>query len=632
MSLLESVNDFRGLYGLNSDELTQLCAELRKEIIDVTLKNGGHLSSSLGTVELTVALLRVFNPDADKIIFDVGHQSYAYKLLTKRREAFSTLRTKGGIAGFPRLDESPYDFFTTGHSSTSISAAMGYAKARDLKNEEHEVVAVIGDGALLNGVAFEALNTMSSVGAKTIIILNDNTMSISPRIGGMASHLAKLAVNPTYKKVKDYIKNQCVTVKNGDNLSHALKKFKMKLKSLLLPTNIFEELNISYWGPFDGHNIQEMEEVFRLAKNYDEPLLIHVLTKKGKGCPQAEASPSFFHGIGPNTPLDAAGQTACGSSISWSSAMSNLLCEMAREDAHIIACTAAMKDGTKLSGFAKTYPKRFFDAGIAEEHLLIFAAGLAAAGMKPVVCIYSTFLQRAADQIVHDICLPKLPVLLGIDRAGLVGEDGETHHGVLDIAWLRSVPEMTIAAPRDAADLAFFVKEWKRRGIPMAVRYPRGNAPLSTAREENGAPAPWGRAEVLRRGAEICLVGCGSTVALMLRAADELREKLSVSATVVDLRFLKPIDFEGLKDILASHSLVVTAEEGVIRCGAGEAIAVFMKENGCCGAVHTLGVPDYFVSHATRAQQWEECGLTADNIVKICAAEKNGGDHGRLER
>lgn len=272
MSLLESTNDFRGLYGLNSDELTQLCAELRKEIIDVTLQNGGHLSSSLGTVELTVALLRVFNPDSDKIIFDVGHQSYAYKILTKRREAFSTLRRKGGVAGFPRMDESPYDFFTVGHSSTSLSAAMGYAKARDLRSEDHEVIAVIGDGALLNGVAFEALNAMSTLRSKVIIILNDNKMSISPRVGGMASHLAKLAVNPTYKKLKDSIKSQCRNIRHGEDLNSALKRIKLKLKSLLLPTNVFEELNISYWGPFDGHNVDEMEEVFRLAKNYDEPL------------------------------------------------------------------------------------------------------------------------------------------------------------------------------------------------------------------------------------------------------------------------------------------------------------------------------------------------------------------------
>ena len=335
MSLLDSVEDFRGLYGLSEEELGALCAELRERILDVTLKNGGHLSSSLGAVELTVALLRVFNPDSDKIIFDVGHQSYAYKLLTKRLGRFPTLRRKGGISGFPRMDESPYDFFTTGHSSTSISAAMGYAKARDLKRESYEVVAVIGDGALLNGVSFEALNAMASVKSKVIIVLNDNKMSINPRVGGMASHLAKLAVNPTYKKFKDYVKYQCAGRRNGESVHQALSQIKQKLKSLLLPTNIFEELNISYWGPFNGHNVTEMEEVFRLARHYDEPLLIHVLTQKGKGCKAAEENPAFFHGVGPMTKIDAPAEKA-GGEESWSGVMARALCAAAvRHDAAV---------------------------------------------------------------------------------------------------------------------------------------------------------------------------------------------------------------------------------------------------------------------------------------------------------
>ena len=384
MSLLESVGDFRGLYGLGEDELGVLCAELRERILDVTLKNGGHLSSSLGAVELTVALLRVFNPDSDKIIFDVGHQSYAYKMLTKRLDRFPTLRRKGGIAGFPRMDESQYDFFTTGHSSTSISAAMGYAKARDLKRENYEVVAVIGDGALLNGVSFEALNAMANVKSKVIIVLNDNKMSINPRVGGMASHLAKLAVNPTYKKFKDYVKYQCAGRRNGESVHQALSQIKQKLKSLLLPTNIFEELNISYWGPFNGHNVTEMEEVFRLARHYDEPLLIHVLTQKGKGCKAAEENPAFFHGVGPMTKIDAPAEKA-GGEESWSGVMARALCAAAERDPKVMAGTAAMKDGTKLDAFAKRYPQRFFDTGIEEEHMLVYAAGLAAAGMRPAV-------------------------------------------------------------------------------------------------------------------------------------------------------------------------------------------------------------------------------------------------------
>ncbi|MBR4400460.1 MAG: 1-deoxy-D-xylulose-5-phosphate synthase [Synergistes sp.] len=621
MTLLEKVSDFRGLHGLSEKELNILCKELRQKILDVSLKNGGHLSSSLGAVELTVALLRVFNPDADKIIFDVGHQCYAYKILTKRMQAFETLRKKGGLAGFPRLGDSPYDFFTTGHSSTSISAAAGYAKARDLKGENHEVVAVIGDGALLNGVSFEALNDLDDLHSKVIIILNDNKMSISPRIGGMAGHLAQLAVNPAYKKLKECIKAQCKGTEKGQNIKNALSGIKTKIKSLLLPTNIFEEMNISYWGPFDGHNIAEMEKVFGLARSYDESLLIHVMTKKGKGFAQTEKYPSFFHGIGPGTSIDAPETRADNNGNagrSWSAVMADTLCGLAKEDPRIAVCTAAMKDGTKLGAFAKEYPTRFFDTGIAEEHMLVFAAGLAAAGMKPVVCIYSTFLQRAADQIVHDICLPKLPVLLGIDRSGLVGEDGETHHGILDVPWLRAVPNITFAAPRDAAELEYLVREWKKRSIPMAVRYPRSKAPLCVPRTLTARDsAPWGRLEVLSEGSEICLIGIGSTVELMLESAAEIERSSGIRPTVADLRFIKPLDYESLDRLLSSHSRIVTAEENALEGGVGEAIAARIERMGFSAALFSAGVPDRFISHASRNEQWEECGLSAENIKKL---------------
>lgn len=617
MSLLESVGDFRGLYGLTEPQLNALCAELRKKIVDVTLKNGGHLSSSLGAVELTVALLCVFNPDADKIIFDVGHQSYAYKLLTKRLDRFDTLRKKGGISGFPHLGESPYDFFTTGHSSTSISAAMGYAKARDMLGESYEVIAVIGDGALLNGVSFEALNNLSGLGSKVIIVLNDNKMSINPRVGGMASHLAKIAVSPAYRKIKEGIKKQCATMRNGENFSSSLSRIKTKLKSLLQPANIFEELGISYWGPFNGHNIPEMTEVFRLARYYDEPLLIHVLTKKGKGFPQTEANPSFFHGIGPNTSINAASEHKPAPE-SWSGAMAHTLCGIAKEDSRVTVCTAAMKDGTKLGEFAKRFPKRFFDTGISEEHTLIYAAGLAAAGLRPVVCVYSTFLQRAADQIVHDVCLPNLPVLIGVDRAGLVGEDGQTHQGVLDVSWLRTVPNLTFAAPRDVIDLEFFVREWKKRVIPMAVRYPRGVAVNSLCRTpEKAVPASWGKLEVLSQGRDICLIGVGSTVKLMLDSADEINRATGMRPTVVDLRFIKPLDYEDIDNLLSGHSIVVTAEENNLAGGVGEEIAAYTNKRRISCRVISVGVPDHFISHATRAEQWEECGLTVENVVRL---------------
>ena len=411
-------------------------------------------------------------------------------------------------------------------------------------------------------------------------------------------------------------------MKNGENINSSLSKIKMKLKSLLLPTNVFEELNISYWGPFNGHNIAEMEEVFRLARHYDESLLIHVMTQKGKGCPQAEAFPSFFHGIGPKTKIDAATQATAGTAASWSGEMARVLCDMAREDPRLAVCTAAMKDGTKLENFAKAHPQRFFDTGIAEEHMLIYAAGLAAAGMRPVICIYSTFLQRAADQVMHDICLPKLPVLLGIDRAGLVGEDGETHHGILDVAWLRSIPEMTIAAPRDAADLEFFVREWKKLAIPMAVRYPRGKSAKSIpAAGAERVPAPWGKLEVISRGAEICLIGVGSTVELMMKSADEIEKMTGRRPTVADLRFIKPLDREGLDKLLTTHAVVVTAEENTLAGGVGEAISSYINEKGYGVKIASAGVPDHFISHAARAEQWEECGLSVENILRLCVSQ-----------
>ncbi|MDD4160563.1 MAG: 1-deoxy-D-xylulose-5-phosphate synthase, partial [Synergistaceae bacterium] len=531
---------------------------------------------------------------------------------------------KDGIAGFSRMNESPYDFFTTGHSSTSISAAMGYAKARDVSREKHEVVAVIGDGALLNGVSFEALNCVESTKTKIIIILNDNKMSISPRIGGMAGHLARLSVNPTYIKFKDFIKDQCHTLKRGDALEEALKKVKSKLKSLLLPNNIFEELGISYWGPFDGHNIEEMEEVFRLARHCKDPVLIHVLTKKGKGCSEAENNAPFFHGIGPNTHLDAAQNHKQPALPSWSTVMSETLSRAAERDPRVAVCTAAMSDGTKLNGFAKKFPDRFFDVGIAEEHMLTFAAGMAAGGMMPAVCIYSTFLQRAADQLMHDICISKLPVLIGIDRAGLVGEDGETHHGLLDVSWLRALPGITIAAPRDAEDLKFFVNGWLERKIPMAVRYPRGNAPKTVLPQgtQERVPAGWEKLELLSEGKDLCLIGIGSTVELMQKTAEKLRAEEGIAPTVADLRFIKPLDLHGISEILKAHSLVVTAEENYLSGGSGKAISEFAFDEYPNCRVINIGVPDRYIAHATRAEQWLECGLTPENIITAIKAAK----------
>jgi len=605
--MLEKINDYKDITLLDSDGIKQLCAELRGLILRVTLKNGGHLASSLGAVELNVALLKVFNPHEDKIIFDVGHQSYAYKILTGRRDRFDTLRQKGGIAGFPRMDESDCDAFTTGHSSTSISAAMGYARARDLCRQSHNVVAVIGDGALLNGVAFEAMNNVEPNGSKVIIVLNDNSMSISPRVGGMADHLANLAVNETYMRFKKFVKERSAK----SIFRPSLEKLKNKMKSMLLPANVFEEFGISYWGPFDGHNTEQLTRVFEMAKRYDKSLVIHILTQKGKGYREVEDNPSYFHGVPANSTLNVPEENRA--KRGWSRVIGDALVSAATVDSKIVALTAAMKDGTKLDEFAQKFPSRFVDSGIAEEHTLVYAAGLAAGGMKPAVCIYSTFLQRAADQVMHDICIPKLPVLLCIDRAGLVGQDGETHHGLFDAAWLKTLPNLTIVAPADAQDATSFVEAWRVREIPMAIRYPRGT---SLERLTGNIPAEWGKLQILQNGKDILLVGIGDTVPLMLETAEKFAT-VGKSATVVNLRFIKPLDNENLLRLLNSHSICVTAENGTAAGGAGEEIAALAnRENTGCRVIN-LGVPDKFISHASPSEQWEECGLTADNIMRI---------------
>jgi 1-deoxy-D-xylulose-5-phosphate synthase len=615
-SILETIRNYKKLPILGPDEMNLLCGEIRKLIIDVTLKNGGHLGGSLGAVELCVALLRAFNPERDKIVFDVGHQAYAYKILTDRLDRFHTLRRKGGISGFPRTKESKYDVFDAGHSSTSISAALGFAKARDLRGLGHEVIAVIGDGALLNGLAFEALNNISECDTKVTVILNDNKMSISPRVGGLAEHLAKLSVSAPYKRLKQFVKDQCRAMGDGRKIENRLAIWKTKLKSLLLPQNIFEDLGISYWGPFDGNSVHELGEIFELSKQYPKPLLIHVITKKGKGCTEAEESPTLFHGVGSGTVIGepAVEAAARAEKPDWSQAVSDMISEMASRDDRVVALTAAMEDGTKLRSFREAFPKRHFDVGIAEGHMLTYAAGLAAGGLKPVVCVYSTFLQRAMDQLVHDICLQGLPVLIAVDRAGLNGEDGETHQGLLDMAWGRSVPGLVIGAPRDRVDLDFMMSEWLKRRTPVMLRYPKGPAAEALMRKPEAAAAPWGKAEIIREGAETCLVCVGAAVAPALEAAALCAEG-TLSPTVADLRFASPIDWATVDPLLSGHSYVVVAEDGYKDGGVGEAIAARAAERGYACSVRPMGVRAGYIQHASRHEQMEEQGLTAAGLV-----------------
>ena len=611
MALLDTVNSPEDLQRLAPGALPWLCAELRKKIIETTLKNGGHLASSLGAVELIVALLRTFNFREDRIVFDVGHQTYAYKLLTGRKDRFDTLRRQGGLSGYPKRDESPFDHFDVGHSSTSLSAALGYAKARDLRNENHHVVAVIGDGSLLNGMAMEALNHARETRTRLIIVLNDNEMSINHRVGGIANHLARLSVNPSYRRLKDAVKEQCRALTKGEGLEDFLGRIKSHLKTFLQPTNLFEELDISYWGPFDGHDTEELEMVLRLAQQFDKPLLLHVITRKGKGYAPAEENPAKFHGVSPAAPKTS------GEACSWSKAAADAVTALAEKDPRVVCLTAAMKEGTALGSFAQRFPDRFFDVGIAEEHMLTFAAGMAAGGLRPVVFIYSTFLQRAVDQLVHDIALPRLPVILAVDRAGVVGDDGETHQGVLDIAWGKAVPHLTMGAPRDICDLKEFFSRGMEMTGPLLVRYPRGRAPERIARDE---PIPaWGKAQVLRMGDSWAVAALGNAVPIALEAHDLASSRGIPRPTVVDLRFIKPLDDDVVAWLLKSHKTVLTMEDGFVTGGMGEALAARAGNSLGGGRVFTLGVPDRFIPHATVEEQQSSFSMTAEGLLEAFA-------------
>jgi 1-deoxy-D-xylulose-5-phosphate synthase len=613
MSLLESISSPADVRRLRASALPDLCEEIRALITETVLRNGGHLASSLGAVELIVALLRVFDFSKDKLIFDVGHQAYAYKILTCRRGRFSTLRTWNGISGYPKRAESPFDHFDVGHSSTSLSAALGYAKARDLLGQDHYVVAVIGDGSLLNGMAMEALNCAREVNTRVLFILNDNEMSINRRVGGLAEHLARLSVHPTYLKLKEMVKEQCRLLPKGESLEGVLGKIKSQLKTILQPSNFFENLGLSYWGPFDGHDPEELEDIFRLAKLYEKPLLLHVITKKGKGYSPAEKDPARFHGVSPST-LEGKKEE-----VSWSAAAAEVAEAMAESDPRVVCLTAAMMEGTKLASFAKRFPDRFFDVGIAEEHMVTFAAGMAAGGLRPLVFIYSTFLQRAMDQLVHDTAMQGHSVLFALDRAGLVGEDGETHHGVLDVAWCRAVPGLTLAAPRDRRDLEFlFSHAYQNNKGPLVVRYPRGCAPAEICRAFSDSPcAPWGKAEILFEGTEWVCLGFGSTIPLLLDVRVLAAERNIPMPTVVDLRFLKPLDEVLLQHVLARHRLAVVAEEGSLAGGIGEAVAELAGRLATGVKVRRLGVPDAYVPQGTPREQREYCGLTAENVLKL---------------
>lgn len=616
-AILEAINGPADLKRLDEHELTALAEELRRTIIDTVAKTGGHLASSLGVVELTIALHRVFDSPRDKIIWDVGHQTYAHKLLTGRLRQFGTLRQYGGLSGFPKRSESAHDIFETGHSSTSISAALGMAIARDMAGGDWQVVAVIGDGSLTGGMAFEGLNQAGQLGSDLIVVLNDNSMSISRNVGALSDYLSRLRAAPRYYRLKADIKGALSGIPRvGPSVAKAVERVKDSVRYLMVPGGIFEELGFTYLGPINGHNLQLLEEVLHNAKQIKGPVLVHVATQKGRGYAHAEEDPCRFHGPGPFE-VETGAIHERSALPTYSAVFGNALSELAAADERIVAITAAMTEGTGLIPFAEQFPRRLFDVGIAEQHAVTFAAGLAAAGLRPVVAIYSTFLQRGFDQVLHDVCLQNLPVTLAVDRAGIVGEDGQTHQGLYDFAYLRVMPNITVMAPADEHELRDMLEFALALPGPASLRYPRGvvsgQPPLSERAE-----LVLGRAEVMRPGDNLAIIAIGNMVRPALAAA-ELLAGDGIFARVINARFVKPIDRATIVAAARETGRVLTVEEHVHPGGFGSAVLESLADAGLCGdggpRVRCLAVPDTIVPHGASALFREQFGLTASGIA-----------------
>lgn len=613
MALLDKITEPAHLKGLGVKEMTDLADEIREEIIAVVSKNGGHLASSLGVVELTIALHHVYESPKDKIIWDVGHQAYAHKLLTGRRGSFHTLRRQDGISGFPKRSESPHDAFDVGHSSTSISAAVGMAVARDIKGEDFKVAAVIGDGSMTAGLAFEGLNQAGHLKRDLVVILNDNEMSISTNVGALSNYLSRIITGERADKFRRDTESliKKLPPKFGEQVLKVATKTSESIKGLFAPGMLFEEMGFSYVGPIDGHDLPMLIDTLKAARTRKGPVLVHVLTKKGKGYEPAENKPTAFHGT---PPFDVeSGETGKSSGVSYTSVFGQTLCELARMDKDIVAISAAMPEGTGLSKFAVEFPDRFYDVGIAEQHGVTFAAGLAACGLKPVTAIYSTFLQRSYDQVVHDLCMQKLPVVLAMDRAGIVGEDGETHQGLFDISFLRHVPNLVFMAPKDENELRHMMFTAFRLGCPVALRYPRGNGegiPL----DEDLKDIEVGKGEVLREGTDLTIIAVGNTVYRCIRAAESMGEK-GLSVGVINARFIKPLDRGLILSVASNGGCIMTVEENVLAGGFGSAVLEVMEDAGVTGVrVKRHGVGDIYVEQGTQAQIRRRLGLDAEGI------------------
>ncbi|MBE5854255.1 MAG: 1-deoxy-D-xylulose-5-phosphate synthase [Lachnospiraceae bacterium] len=606
---IQKENDIKKIDAAHYDELAQ---EIRDFLIQKISVTGGHLGANLGCVELTMALHLALNLPEDKIIWDVGHQSYTHKLLTGRREGFDTLRTFGGMSGFPKRSESPCDPFNTGHSSTSISAGLGMVKARDLKGENYSVVSVIGDGALTGGMAFEAINNAAKLNTNFIIVLNDNNMSISENVGGISKYLNGIRSAQGYLTFKEDIYHRLLDTKHGESLVQGIKHVKKNVKRMMVPGAYFEDLGLLYMGPVDGHDIITMRRMLTEAKKVDGPVLLHVLTHKGKGYAPAERHPARFHGAEPfdiETGLPSHPRTKA----SYTDIFSTVMLKMAARKKDVVAITAAMPDGVGLKRFRNVYPDRFFDVGIAEQHAVTFAAGLAAGGLHPVVAVYSSFLQRAYDQIIHDVCLQNLPVVFAVDRAGLVGSDGETHQGIFDLSYMTSIPNLTVMAPKNKWELSDMLKFAFDMQSPVAIRYPRGEAYDGLA--EWRAPIEMGKSESIYEEEDICLVAFGSMVKTAVEVRKKLKEK-GYACSLVNARFAKPVDEEMLKSLEKDHKLVVTLEENVEQGGFGEAVLEICVNRNLSFDVLNIALPDMYVEHGNVDILKQEIGVDPDSITK----------------
>lgn len=616
--LLEKIQKENDIKQLKPEELEKLAEEIRQFLVEKISVTGGHLASNLGVVELTMALHLAFELPQDKMIWDVGHQSYTHKILTGRRAGFDDLRKYGGMSGFPKRKESECDAFDTGHSSTSISAGLGYVAARDIKGEEHSVISIIGDGAMTGGMAYEALNNASRLKSNFIIVLNDNNMSISENVGGMSRYLNGLRTAEAYTGLKKGVEDTLMKIPvQGEKILYQMKKTKSGLKQLFVPGMFFEDMGITYLGPVDGHDIRKLYKTFQEAKRVDHAVLVHVLTKKGKGYGPAEENPSRFHGIVPFD-IETGEAKEKSSKDSYTDIFSKVFCDIAKQSDAVVGITAAMADGTGLARFARMFPDRFFDVGIAEEHALTFAAGLAAGGLKPVVAVYSSFLQRAFDQAIHDVCLQNLPVMIAVDRAGLVGSDGETHQGLFDLSFLNMIPNMTILSPKNRWEMADMVRFCADFQYPVALRYPRGAAyeGLSAFR----TPIVYGKSEILYEEEDIAVIFVGHMAELAVQVRDRLKE-IGYHCSLINARFVKPLDTEMLEALTKDHRLFVTIEENVLSGGFGEQVLHYVSRAKLDVGVRCIGIPDDYVEHGNVDLLRREVGLDAETIVKQIIAD-----------